>query len=159
MTIRTNTKKKKKTKDKTDWVISNKKLGKTQSIQINRDNQDREKIPDDLPDNQEKKKSEIVYRLVGGINSVREKEVARKDSDHYGQVFYELDVKERIENDKENIKTIYVFEDVIVTEKVWKAIKNNEWIDKRYVFFCYLKNKNKQRLYRLFNWEEIPRKE
>ncbi|CAG8493950.1 12906_t:CDS:10 [Racocetra fulgida] len=116
--------------EKTIDVLRDKYRSKTQNIQINRDNQDRKKIPDDLPDNQEEKKSEVVYRLVGGINSVREKEVARKDSDHYGQVFYELDVEERIENDKENIKTIYVFEDVIVTEKELQN-KLQNWIKEK----------------------------
>ncbi|RHZ37392.1 hypothetical protein [endosymbiont GvMRE of Glomus versiforme] len=107
------------------------------------------------PKNKEKSKVEKVFRLVGSINFINFRTVTRK-GENFGNKFYELNVKDKIENIPDKIEKIYVFEDVVKNEKIWKDLEKDEWVDKRYLFFCYRSsNRFGTKLYRLFDWKEV----
>jgi hypothetical protein len=108
---------------------------------------------------QKKPKEEKTYQLIGSFNFVQKTETKRK-GDHYGENFFKINVADKIENRPreihEIIKNIYAFPDVVKREQVWKDLEENNWIDKRYLLFCYWHRYKK--LYRLFDWQEIDPK-
>src|SRR6266487_2858894 len=73
-----------------------------------------------------------IHELIGTIQSKDLKKVYAKASPHHGTIFYRLNVS--LENSP--IDKIYVFQNSVEKEQVWKDVLESHYIDQRYVFFC-----------------------
>ena len=77
-------------------------------------------------------KSKKIHELIGTIQSKDHKKVYDKTSPHLGSTFYRLNVS--LENSP--IDRIYVFQNTVEKEQVWKDIIESNYIDQRYLFYC-----------------------
>jgi len=87
-----------------------------------------------------------LHELIGRIRG-KEKVTIYGESKWKGTYWYRLEVN--IEN--KNIGQIKVFKDRLETEKIWKAIEDAEYVDKRYLFFC----SSFMGSWQLNNWKEL----
>jgi hypothetical protein len=71
-----------------------------------------------------------THDLRGQILSKEQKKVYDKESPHYGKTYYRL--KALVEA-KEII--VFVYSNV-VSQQIFKEIKQNRYIEKRYLFIC-----------------------
>src|SRR2546429_8668517 len=73
-----------------------------------------------------------IHELIGKVLTKDLKKVYDKSSPHHGTIFYRLNVS--LENSP--IDRIYVFQNSVEKEQVWKDVVESHYIDQRYVFFC-----------------------
>ena len=94
-----------------------------------------------------------VHELIGRVVSKDLKKVYHKTSPHHGTIFYRLNVS--LENS--SVEWIYVFQDSVEKEQVWKDVVESHYIDQRYVFFCSRSRRSGH--YQLNNWRILKPKE
>lgn len=92
-----------------------------------------------------KARNEYTYQLIGRIKS-KNKRAGKQE--YRGTHFYQLNIT--CENNPQ-IEKIMAFPATLENQQVWTSIKNSEYLDKKYTFFC----KNYRGYYRLINWEEL----
>lgn len=94
-----------------------------------------------------------IHELIGKVLSKDLKKVYDKSSPHHGTIFYRLNVS--LENSP--LDRIYVFQDSVEQEQVWKDVLESHYIDQRYVFFCSRSRRSGH--YHLNNWRTLKPKE
>jgi len=94
-----------------------------------------------------------VHELIGKVVSKEPKKVYAKDSPHHGTIFYRLNVA--LENSP--LEQIYVFQNSVEKEQVWKDVMESHYIDQRYVFFCSRSRRSGH--YHLSNWRVLQPRE
>ena len=92
-----------------------------------------------------KSRGSYIYQLIGQINSKGQR--TAKHEKYHGTYYYQLNVS--IEN--KEVKKIFVFPTGLEKATIWKELENNDYLGKKYVFFC----KNHMGNYRLINWEKV----
>ncbi|KLL02963.1 MAG: hypothetical protein MRECE_35c018 [Mycoplasmataceae bacterium CE_OT135] len=98
-------------------------------------------------------KTRKIHELIGKVLSKDLKRVYDKRSSHHGTTFYRLNVA--LENSP--VEQIYVFQDYVEKEQVWKDVVESHYIDQRYVFFCSRSRRTGH--YQLSNWRVLKPKE
>lgn len=102
-----------------------------------------------------KPRQQYKYELIGRITDKRRKKPSPNnqiEGKKYDDYFYQINV---ILENKPQVNKIFVFKSSLETEKVWQDIENSEYIDQRYLFYCY----NYKGLYRLVNWKKLANQE
>ena len=124
----------------------------TETTILNTNNNQPTKIPNE--EKIKKPRQQYKYELVGRITEKRKRKPSTNnqiEGKKYDDYFYQLNVA--IEN--KEVSKIFVFKSSLEIEKVWQNIEASEYIDKRYLFYCY----NYKGLYRLVNWKELANQE
>ena len=111
----------------------------------------RKEVP--LMNNPKQPQLKKVHELIGKVVSKEPKKVYDKSSPHHGTIFYRLNVA--LENSP--LEQIYVFQNSVEKEQVWKDILESHYIDQRYVFFCSRSRRSGH--YHLNNWRVLQPKE
>lgn len=91
-------------------------------------------------------RANYIYELVGKVNE-KKKKTSRSEKCK-GQNFYELLIN--CEN-KPQVVRIFVYQQKLEKEIIWKDVLESNYIDKRYLFYC----KNYMGNYYLVDWKEI----
>ena len=90
-----------------------------------------------------------IYEFIGKITSKEKEKVYNKKSPYYGNIYYRLAVE--LENNSE-LNEILVFQN----GKVWKDIKEANYIGKRYLFYCSSLVSNYRIVsYQLVDWKKL----
>ena len=105
------------------------------------------------PTNQKSPQPRKIHELIGTVQSKDLKKVYNQKSPHHGSTFYRLNVA--LENSP--LDKIYVFQDTVEKEQVWKDIIESHYIDQRYLFFCSRSRRTGH--YHLTNWRILKTKE
>ena len=111
----------------------------------------RKEVP--LMNNPKQPQLKKVHELIGKVVSKEPKKVYDKSSPHHGTIFYRLNVS--LENSP--LDRIYVFQNSVEKEQVWKDIVESHYIDQRYVFFCSRSRRSGH--YHLNNWRVLKAQE
>jgi ATP-dependent phosphoenolpyruvate carboxykinase len=90
-------------------------------------------------------RNNYIYQLIGRINN-KNRRVGKKE--YQGTYYWQLNIT--CEN-KPQIEKIMAFPASLENQILWKKIENNDYLDKKYTFFC----KNYRGSYRLIKWEEL----
>jgi hypothetical protein len=91
-----------------------------------------------------------LSELLGKIIHKEPRKVYDKKSPFHGNAYYKL----KVLAENQETHTFFVYPN-LVNSALWKALKENHYVDKRYLFY----GAEKKRGFVLYRWEELRKKE